>query len=365
MGSGKFARRAKAPALRRKTTGKDSISLFQTMGEFICQVASSVAKNPSLSLAARGFYNLMLALADYKTGDVPERFSPTDIEKLAGCSRRARLLLEEELTQAGLLRSEIEMITTRRGSYKGRKVYWVKTYAFFDGSKSEQSTELSQSAPAQQLTSRSSTAHFIDSRKTEPSNLSKITDLSSETTNHHPEDDRMEDDRIAHPVDNPALPRGKEQDPQKRQAWREETILGRAKTTPSNTQNYLRASLPKFLANEAEEIMAWLAQKGLELWASDPTMPWADVADELKQAAASRGLPYSPETIDEAIRRAHARRGPTLEGIEAAVQRLDADRRDSIFRATRAGHFGGPASIGAGPRGTPKPEALRRAQERS
>src|SRR2546425_2802270 len=61
-----------------------------TKREFILLVGASVLKDPALSLEERGFYMLLRALADARSGEIPPMIKLSYIERLAACSRHKR-----------------------------------------------------------------------------------------------------------------------------------------------------------------------------------------------------------------------------------------------------------------------------------
>ena len=126
------------------------------------------------------------------------------------------------------------------------------------------------------------------------------------------------DDDVDHSPVNETVKGGGGDNQNKRQAWRVATILARAKTPPNNPAAYVRASLPKFLASESDEITNWLSHKALELLSADPMLRLADLADELKMAAISQQLPYTPEVIDAAIKEG-SRRQLATHSLESAL----------------------------------------------
>jgi hypothetical protein len=107
---------------------------------FVCQIPAAVFRDQRLSIEARGFFGLLVAIADAKTGLIPSpkkpNITPEHLQRMAGCSRSIRLRMEAELCNAGLLSIEREMVPRGRRTVYGRKIYRVKTQQISSGQKS-------------------------------------------------------------------------------------------------------------------------------------------------------------------------------------------------------------------------------------
>ena len=90
----------------------------------------------------------------------------------------------------------------------------------------------------------------------------------------------------------------------KRRAWRESVIFGRASGLVRNRAAYLRAAMPKFVADEIEEIGNYLVSHLVEYIDSNhPNID--DMRCFVKQAAESHELPLEDDFVERVIEAAY------------------------------------------------------------
>lgn len=87
----------------------------------------------------------------------------------------------------------------------------------------------------------------------------------------------------------------------RRLQWTVRLVLSRAKTRP-RTLHYFSKSLPDILQQLSAEVQAWLTKEAMRrLREGGDSFRLADLAEDLKLAAASNDLPYSGESVGVAI----------------------------------------------------------------
>jgi hypothetical protein len=85
-------------------------------GEFTVTLPASFWRRRDLSIEAKGYAALLVALADGRTWQLPQWCNPEKLQHFAGVSKKPRLRIERELRLAGIL------ITDREGG-RGRGLY--------------------------------------------------------------------------------------------------------------------------------------------------------------------------------------------------------------------------------------------------
>lgn len=102
-------------------------------GEYRVTLPASFWKRRDLSIEAKGFAALLVALADRFTCELPKWCNAKKLEHFARISKRPRLRIEAELKDAGILTTEREG-GRGRGLYK-RLIYRLNLNVFSRGPK--------------------------------------------------------------------------------------------------------------------------------------------------------------------------------------------------------------------------------------
>ena len=121
----------------------------------------------------------------------------------------------------------------------------------------------------------------------------------------------------------------------KRQSWRESVIIGRANGLVRNRAAYIRAALPKFVADESHEIGQFLVGRLVDY--IDECHPSIDdMKNYLKEVAAKHDLPLPEDQVECVIEVSYFK---WKSGVLAA--RMDAGGKsrsqlEALFRPVRA-----------------------------
>jgi hypothetical protein len=83
----------------------------------------------------------------------------------------------------------------------------------------------------------------------------------------------------------------------KRQSWRESVIIGRANGLVRNRGAYIRAAMPKFIADESHEVGQYLVGRLIEyIEAQHPSI--GDMKSFLKETAAQHDLSLPEDQVE-------------------------------------------------------------------
>jgi hypothetical protein len=285
--------------------------------EYIFSVSTRQVRDPRISAEAR---YLLILIRSYANGDTLETYvSPLTLQRVAGIGEHKRQKLQAELMRAGYL--ECSQTIGKHGR-RGRMLYTLKSNI----KAARSNLELGENTDKERLFDHFRSKDAVKQRVSAVPQFHRHGDTVAPNTSENPICSNLSaasgnQGKMNHQVFiagarapmslSPVQRHGDDLNPSpferkpnvspKHQRWREQRILGRAKTTVTNRGAFVRASLEKFVTNEAQEIVAWLRDRATDWFCRLGYTNIGDLSEELKGAAASFDLPYDADTIDSAI----------------------------------------------------------------